>query len=118
MRDAKEARKHVRHKGEEGHVVEGHLAEGHSGEQATVVVSVRGANNVARHDAMRTAGPIACRQAYGHGSRLDQTVPAIGFWPRHRPCAPIAAVRSSRCREAVSDREEESARGSDAASRW
>jgi len=37
--------RHVRYKGEEGHVVEGH-----SDEQASVVVSVRGANNVARRN--------------------------------------------------------------------
>ena len=37
--------KHVRYEGEEGHVVEGH-----SGEQASVVVSVRGASNVARRN--------------------------------------------------------------------
>ena len=42
--------KHVRYRGEEGHVVEGHVAEGHSGEQASVVVSVRGADNVARRN--------------------------------------------------------------------
>lgn len=33
--------KHVRYKGEEGHVVEGH-----SDEQASVVVSIRGMNDV------------------------------------------------------------------------
>ena len=37
--------KHVRYKGEEGHVVEGH-----SGEQASVVVSIRGVNNVPRRN--------------------------------------------------------------------
>ncbi len=42
--------KHVRYKGEEGHVVEGHIGDGHSGEEASVVVSVRGAHNVARRN--------------------------------------------------------------------
>jgi hypothetical protein len=42
--------KHVRYKGEDGHVVEGHFEEGHGGEQASVVVSVRGTNNVARRN--------------------------------------------------------------------
>ena len=37
--------KHVRYKGEEGHVVEGH-----SGEQASVVVSVQRANDAARRN--------------------------------------------------------------------
>lgn len=37
--------KHVRYKGEEGHVVEGH-----SGEQASVVVSIRGVHNVPRRN--------------------------------------------------------------------
>ena len=37
--------KHVRYKGEEGHVVEGH-----SGEQASVVVSIRGGSDVARRN--------------------------------------------------------------------
>jgi len=37
--------KHVRYKGEEGYVVEGHC-----NEQASVVVSVRGANNLARRN--------------------------------------------------------------------
>ena len=37
--------KHVRYKGEEGHVVEGH-----SDEQASVVVSIRGTSNVARRN--------------------------------------------------------------------
>ncbi len=37
--------KHVRYKGEEGHVVEGH-----SGERASVVVSVRAADDVARRN--------------------------------------------------------------------
>ena len=37
--------RHVRYKGEEGHVVEGH-----SGEDASVVVSVRGADNLARRN--------------------------------------------------------------------
>lgn len=37
--------KHVRYKGEEGHVVEGH-----SGDQAAVVVSIRGMSNVPRRN--------------------------------------------------------------------
>ena len=37
--------KHVRYKGEEGHVVEGH-----SGEEASVVVSIRGTGDVARRN--------------------------------------------------------------------
>ncbi len=37
--------KHVRYKGEEGHVVEGH-----SGDQASVVVSIRGMSNVPRRN--------------------------------------------------------------------
>ena len=37
--------KHVRYKGEEGHVVEGH-----SGEQASVVVSIRGMTDVPRRN--------------------------------------------------------------------
>ena len=37
--------KHVRYKGEEGHVVEGH-----SGEEASVVVSIRGTRDVARRN--------------------------------------------------------------------
>lgn len=37
--------KHVRYKGEEGYVVEGH-----SNEHASVVVSLRGANNLARRN--------------------------------------------------------------------
>jgi hypothetical protein len=37
--------KHVRYKGEEGRVVEGH-----SGEQASVVVSLRGGGGVARRN--------------------------------------------------------------------
>lgn len=37
--------KHVRYKGEEGRVVEGH-----SGEQASVVVSLRGGNGIARRN--------------------------------------------------------------------
>lgn len=42
--------RHVRYKGEEGHVVEGHVAEGHPGEQASVVVSIHGASNVPRRN--------------------------------------------------------------------
>ena len=37
--------RHVRYKGEEGHVVEGH-----SGDQASVVVSIRGMSNVPRRN--------------------------------------------------------------------
>jgi len=37
--------KHVRYKGEEGHIIEGH-----SGEQASVVVSIRGMREVPRRD--------------------------------------------------------------------
>ena len=37
--------RHVRYKGEEGRIVEGH-----AGEDASVVVSVRAANNVARRN--------------------------------------------------------------------
>ena len=37
--------KHVRYKGEEGHIVEGH-----SGEQASVVVSIRGMSNAPRRN--------------------------------------------------------------------
>ena len=37
--------KHVRYKGEEGHVVEGH-----SGDQASVVVSIRGMSNAPRRN--------------------------------------------------------------------
>jgi hypothetical protein len=40
----------VRYKGEEGHVVEGHSDEGHSGDQPSVVVSIRGTNNVPRRN--------------------------------------------------------------------
>ena len=46
--------KHVRYKGEEGHVVEGHLVEGRSGEEASVVVSIRGAHNVPRRNVVVT----------------------------------------------------------------
>ena len=42
--------KHVRYKGEEGHVVEGHVEERRSGDEASVVLSVRGAHNVARRN--------------------------------------------------------------------
>jgi hypothetical protein len=42
--------KHVRYKGEEGHVVEGHLGDGRAGDESTVVLSVRGAHNVARRN--------------------------------------------------------------------
>ena len=34
--------RHVRFRGEEGHVVEGHAGEGRAGDQASVVVSIRG----------------------------------------------------------------------------
>ena len=37
--------KHVRYQGEEGHIVEGH-----SGEQASVVVSIRGMSNAPRRN--------------------------------------------------------------------
>ena len=37
--------KHVRYKGEEGHVVEGH-----SGDQASAVVSIRGMSNAPRRN--------------------------------------------------------------------
>ena len=37
--------KHVRYKGEEGHVVEGH-----AGERASVVVSIHGMSSVPRHN--------------------------------------------------------------------
>ena len=37
--------KHVRYEGEEGHVVEGH-----SGDQASVVLSIRGGGDVARRN--------------------------------------------------------------------
>ena len=42
--------KHVRFRGEAGHVVEGHMAEGRSDAQASVVVSVRGGDNVPRRN--------------------------------------------------------------------
>ena len=42
--------KHVRFRGEEGHIVEGHFEEGQSGDEATVVMSVRGANRVPRRN--------------------------------------------------------------------
>jgi hypothetical protein len=42
--------RHVRYKGEEGHVVEGHSSEGRSGEQASVVVSIRGMHTVPRRN--------------------------------------------------------------------
>ena len=42
--------RHVRYKGEEGHVVEGHSAEGRSGDQASVVVSIRGMHSVPRRN--------------------------------------------------------------------
>jgi ribosomal protein L35AE/L33A len=41
--------RHVRYKGEEGHVVEGHSDEGH-GDQSSVVVSIRGASSVPRRN--------------------------------------------------------------------
>jgi hypothetical protein len=40
----------VRYKGEEGHVVEGHSGEGRSGDESSVIVSIRGAHNVPRHN--------------------------------------------------------------------
>jgi hypothetical protein len=42
--------RHVRYKGEEGHVVEGHSSEGRAGEQASVVVSIRGMHTVPRRN--------------------------------------------------------------------
>jgi hypothetical protein len=42
--------RHVRYKGEEGHVVEGHSGEGNAGEQSSVVVSIRGMNSVPRRN--------------------------------------------------------------------
>ena len=42
--------RHVRYKGEEGHVVEGHSAEGRSGDESSVVVGIRGAHNVPRRN--------------------------------------------------------------------
>jgi hypothetical protein len=42
--------RHVRYKGEEGHVVEGHSSEGRSGDESTVVVSIRGAHQVPRRN--------------------------------------------------------------------
>ena len=40
----------VRYKGEEGHVVEGHSSEGRSGEETSVVISIRGAHQVPRRN--------------------------------------------------------------------
>jgi hypothetical protein len=42
--------RHVRYKGEEGHVVEGHSGEGRSAEETSVVVSIRGTSNVPRRN--------------------------------------------------------------------
>jgi hypothetical protein len=42
--------RHVRYKGEEGHVVEGHSSEGRSGDESTVVISIRGAHQVPRRN--------------------------------------------------------------------
>ena len=42
--------RHVRYKGEEGHVVEGHSGEGRSGDESSVVVSIRGAHHVPRRN--------------------------------------------------------------------
>ena len=42
--------RHVRYKGEEGHVVEGHSGEGRSGDESSVVVSIRGAHQVPRRN--------------------------------------------------------------------
>ncbi len=42
--------RHVRYKGEEGYVVEGHTGEGRSGEQSSLVVSIRGMSNVPRRN--------------------------------------------------------------------
>ena len=42
--------RHVRYEGEEGHVVEGHMDERRAGEEASVVLSVRGTHNLARRN--------------------------------------------------------------------